>query len=126
MTDVDEAEHDADVDPDEGDSFVRSFTLTGGRTRNDRVEVAIHTVVCQSSTSQSLPPKLAPVETDIWIAAGDRLSPAEMSSRLGIPLGVVRVLVGDLVTDGLVDLGKTTSTGDAKLVRRLIDGVRAL
>lgn len=117
---------EVDVGPADEDSLVRAFTLTGGRTRNDDVHVAVQSVVCQSARSLAAPPVLAPVETEIWRVAEHRLSAAEISARLELPVGVVRVLVGDLVTAGLLDLGRTVSRGDAKLVRRLIDGVRAL
>jgi hypothetical protein len=66
------------------------------------------------------------VETEIWTAAAGQLSVAEISGRLGLALGVVRVLVGDLAGVGLIELGPTAGSGDAELVRRLIDGVRAL
>jgi len=117
---------DADPDVDEGESLVRAFTLTGGRTRNETVQIAIERIVFQSPSSQQSPPPLGPVETDIWIIAGARLSPAEISARLELPLGVVRVLIGDLVSAGLLDVGRTTTAADGQLVRRLIDGVRAL
>lgn len=113
-------------DFDEEDSLVRAFTLTGGRTRNESIQIAIECLVYQSLPSQQSPPSLGPVETDIWTTAGERLSPAEISAHLELPLGVVRVLVGDLVTGGLLDVGRTTDAGDRQLVRRLIDGVRAL
>ena len=120
-------EDDEMFDEDEqNESLVRAFTLTGGRTQNKEVAVPIQSVVCQSQASLAAPPTLAPVESEIWRVAGDRLSSAEISYRLELPLGVVRVLVGDLVTAGLVTVGKTTATGNAQLVRRLIDGVRSL
>ena len=108
------------------DSLVRPYALTGGRTRNEGVEVAIQTVVCQSQASIGQVPPVGPVEFEIWSAAADRLSSADISATLDLPLGVVRVLVGDLAQAGHVELGVTVSTGDAQLIRRLIDGVRAL
>ncbi len=111
---------------DDDDNLVRPYTLTGGRTRNDVVDVAIQTVICQSATSLTTTPAVGPVELDIWRAAANRLSSADISAQLDLPLGVVRVLAGDLAIAGHVELGETMSTGDAQLIRRLIDGVRAL
>jgi len=116
------------MDPEEdiGDRFVRPFTMTRGRTRAEGIEVAIESIVYQSPASLTTPPTLTPVESEIWAAAAGKVSSAEISAKLGLPLGVVRVLVGDLATAGLLHLGRTTATGDAQLIRRLIDGVRAV
>jgi hypothetical protein len=54
---------------------------------------------------------------------------ADLASALGIPLVVVRVLLGDLVHDGLVDIrvaapkGRVTDNG---LLARVLAGIRAL
>lgn len=117
--------HDAVVDGDD-DYLVRPYTLTRGRTRNEGIDVAIQTVVCQSKASLVTPPPVGPVEQAIWTVAAGRLSSADISAKLDLPLGVVRVLVGDLAKAGHIELGVTVSAGDAQLLRRLIDGVRAL
>ena len=45
-----------------------------------------------------------------------------------LPLGVARVLVGDLVAVGAVavDLGAPDAANDVALLERLLDGIRAL
>jgi hypothetical protein len=57
------------------------------------------------------------------------LSIAEVSARMILPVGVVRVLVGDLTAAGAVMVG-TSATPDAAtditLLERLLDGIRAL
>lgn len=109
--------------------LVRPYTLTRGRTRtSDGVHVEISAIVQQSAHSRTghIQPPLGPVELSIWHAAADQLSSVEISARLRLPLGVVRVLIGDLVLAGMVDLGNTTSDGDVQLLRRLINGVRSL
>jgi hypothetical protein len=119
---VEDAATDAELEV----SLIRPFTLTRGRTRSDGGPIPVEAAVCQSPASRSAPPLLGPVETEIWTAAAGQLSVAEISGRLGLALGVVRVLVGDLAGVGLIELGPTAGSGDAELVRRLIDGVRAL
>jgi hypothetical protein len=59
-------------------------------------------------------------------------SVAEISSRLNLPLGVARVLVGDLVTSGYLRVQHTT-LGDQstleerrELIGRTLRGLRAL
>jgi peroxiredoxin Q/BCP len=85
-------------------NLIRPFTLTRGRTGSGAVPVPVEAVVRQSPASRSTPPLLGPVEADIWTAAGPPASPAEISARLGLALGVVQVLIGDLVRAGLVEL----------------------
>jgi hypothetical protein len=124
--DDDNAHGSIDEDDAHEDSLVRPYTLTKGRTRNEGLDVAIQAVVCQSRSSGGVSPPVGPIELEIWQAAGERLSSADISARLDLPLGVVRVLVGDLTQAGHVELGVTVATGDARLLRRLIDGVRAI
>ncbi|MGI9615538.1 MAG: DUF742 domain-containing protein [Acidimicrobiales bacterium] len=111
---------------DDTSNLVRPYALTRGRTRNERLDVSIQTVVCQSRASLAGGPPTGPVEHEIWAAAAARLSSADISARLDLPLGVVRVLVGDLAETGHLELGETVATGDAHLIKRLIDGIRAI
>jgi hypothetical protein len=58
-------------------------------------------------------------------------SVAEISARLNLPLGVTRVLVGDLVTSGYLRVNRTlteSSTRDERreLIGRTLRGLRAL
>jgi hypothetical protein len=53
---------------------------------------------------------------------------AEISATLHVPIGVAKVLVGDLIVDGVLQLydAPTDVTQDLSLVRELIDGIRNL
>ena len=52
---------------------------------------------------------------------------AELAVEVRAPLTVVRVLVSDLYTVGLLDVHRTTSPGDdLALLQRLIDRVKAI
>jgi DNA-binding IclR family transcriptional regulator len=55
-------------------------------------------------------------------------SAAEISARLRLPLGVARVVVGDLVDEGFVALNTRSATGrpDLRLLERVLDGLQAL
>ncbi len=107
-------------------ALVRPYTLTGGRTRPGGDAVPVEAVVCQRGGWRRPEPDLAPVEAEIYRLAGERLSTAEISHRLRLPLGVVRVLIGDLVAEGHLLLGPTLARGDVPLIRRLIHGLRTL
>ncbi len=58
----------------------------------------------------------------------DIISVAELSARLRLPIGVVRVVASDLVVEGLLEafLPSLTVAEDVDLITRLIEGVRAL
>lgn len=107
-------------------ALVRPYTLTRGRTRPRGDTIPVEAIVCQRGGWRRSQPDLRPVEAEIYRLAGERLSAAEMSHRLRLPLGVVRVLIGDLVASGHLLLGPTALGGDIPLIRRLIHGLRAL
>jgi len=57
------------------------------------------------------------------------VSVAELAARIGAPVGVVRVLVGDLADAGYVQVRAYLESGehrDARLLERLLEGIRAL
>ena len=111
-------------------SLVRPYTLTGGRT-----DSAVHLPV--EATVEVLEPDGLPrwqdhdVRARIMRLCADGPSVAEISARLSQPLGVARVLVGDLVTQGYLRVHGTlsdTATVDERreLIGRTLRGLRAL
>jgi len=118
------------LDHEDDDGFdvrlVRPFTLTRGRTRNETMSVAIEALVAQVQPSPNPLEALGPVEQALWREAVTQQSVAELSVCLDLPLGVIRVLVGDLVTSGHLQLGRTATLNDVNMVKRLIDGIRLL
>ena len=76
---------------------VRPYAMTGGRTRPTHDTLEIETLVSTAS-SVDLTPKLTVEQRAIAVLCHDLLSIAEVSAKLHLPLGVVRVLVGDMAT----------------------------
>ncbi len=111
-------------------SLVRPYTLTAGRTSTDvdlPLEAPVQTL--QSALFHQWPPN--DVRGRIVQLCIKSPSVAEISSRLDLPLGVARVLVGDLVTSGYLRVHATLndrSTGDERraLIGRTLRGLRAL
>ena len=111
-------------------SRARPYTLTGGRTRARielPIEVAVETLVASGE------PDWAPgdVRTVIVRLCRSRPSIAEISSYADIPIGVTRVLVGDLVESGHLRVHATltersTDSERRRLIERTLDGLRAL
>ncbi len=56
------------------------------------------------------------------------MSVAELAARMTLPIGVIRVLVGDLDAIGAVDVivAPIDTASDPRLLERLLDGIRAL
>lgn len=109
--------------------LVRPYTVTGGRTRSRGTELPMETLVVASDRGQELAAGLRFERADVLTLCRQVQSVAEVSARLRMPLGVARVLVGDLHADGLLDIhtpppGHTGS--DADLLGKVLDGLQAL
>lgn len=111
-------------------SLVRPYTLTAGRTDTTvdlPLEAPIQTL--QSALFHRWPPN--DMRGRIIQLCVKSPSVAEVSARLNLPLGVARVLVGDLVTSGYLRVHTTLtdrSTQDERreLIGRTLRGLRAL
>ncbi len=96
-------------------SVVRSFTLTGGRAV-PTIDLGFEAVVRVRTTARH---RMWPVgaKADI-MAICDGLSVAEISARLSLPIGVVRVLLADLVSDGHLEVERTLTRDSTVEERR--------
>jgi Protein of unknown function (DUF742) len=111
-------------------NLVRPYTLTAGRT-DSRVDLPLEAPV---ETLTSAKPPLWPgndVRGQILKLCVDQPSVAEIAAHLSVPLGVARVLVGDLVTQGYLrvhaTLGDSTTDDERReLIGRTLRGLRAL
>lgn len=111
-------------------SLVRPYTLTAGRTRS-------HVDLPLEAPIRTLPAAPAPrwpnsdVRAKILALGAGGPSVAEIAARLALPLGVARVLIGDLVTQDYLRVEATlaeSSTIDERreLIGRTLRGLRAL
>src|SRR5215469_5339402 len=111
-------------------SLVRPYTLTAGRTDTSvdlPLEAPVQTL--QAALAHEWPPN--DMRDKIIQLCIERPSVAEISARLDVPLGVARVLVGDLVMSGYLRVHRTLtdrSTRDERreLIGRTLRGLRAL
>ena len=111
-------------------SLVRPYTLTAGRT-DSRVDLPWEAPVGAVTPAQ--PPRWPgnDVRAQILAMCAGRPSVAEIASHLSLPLGVARVLVGDLVVQGYVTVHATlgeAATADERreLIGRTLRGLKAL
>jgi hypothetical protein len=108
----------------------RPYTLTGGRTRA-RIELPIEAAVEALVSVEELDWPPGDFRTSIVRLCGDRPSIAEISSHAGQPIGVIRVLVGDLVESGHLRVHATLTDRSPvserrRLIERTLSGLRAL
>jgi hypothetical protein len=107
---------------------VRHFTLTAGRAHTD-VEIPLEATIRRLSLVDETP---TPGGVHLRILEMcDTKSLAEVSANLSMPIGVVRVLVGDLVEQGHLRI-QATITDDSSfderrdLIERTLRGLRSL
>lgn len=112
---------------DASSSAVRPYFLTGGRTQTDRV-IGIEALVQLSPHGERAIGSLQFERRALADVVRSPISVAEVGARIGVPLGVARVLVADMVAESLVVLheASTRMQNDIALITRLIHGVRAL
>lgn len=107
---------------------VRPYVLTGGRTKPAGPTLAFDATVRTTPRAASRPGPDTPEATRILELCEAPTSLAELAGRLTLPVGVVRVLVGDLRALGAVAIQQPVpdTATDARLLERLLDGIRAL
>jgi hypothetical protein len=107
----------------------RPYALTGGRTR-PRVDLRFDLIDVVAWTGAPVDANSVSYESRrILEMCQDPTTVADLASALALPLVVVRVLLGDLVHDGLVDVRVAAPMGrvtDQHLLARVLAGIRAL
>ncbi|MFI1202721.1 DUF742 domain-containing protein [Streptomyces sp. NPDC020883] len=111
-------------------SIVRAYTWTGGRTRSNH-HFEIETLVTATELGYRST-AIAQTEYRAVIGlCGQPVSVAEVAALLTIPLGVAKVLLGDMAECGLITVHQTATTNgdptpDCVLMERVLSGLRRL
>ena len=119
-------------------ALVRPYAVTRGRTR-PKLEIALEALVettVRGRSGTNLNRGGQGGSEHQYIAAmcdGGRVqSLAEIAARMQLPLGVARVIVADMASDGLVAVYEPTSLEDetdavgTELLERVLSGLRRL
>lgn len=115
--------HGSATDDPADDLFVRPFLVTGGRTRPLRDGLRVETVVVAPPAALSAPLRFEAAR--IVQMCQQPMAVVDVAVALRLPLGVTKVLIGDLVTEGYLNCdvhGEITPS----LLERIRDRVRAL
>lgn len=123
--------YDAEAGP-----LVRPYAMTGGRTRPVTTTVRFDLIALIDLEDEALEAAGKEVETLgpehrslIGLCRIETQSVAELAAETDLPVGVVRVLLGDLVELGCVRVSRPVPPAqlpDEKILREVIDGLRAL
>ncbi|MDH3705006.1 MAG: DUF742 domain-containing protein [Acidimicrobiia bacterium] len=123
--------HDPTTDALQSRSLrVRPYALTGGRTRSS-TDLPLETIVRTTAHGANQLHHLHHERRKIADMGREPLAIAEISAHLHVPLGVARVLVGDMVTEGLLMTAQAPQTSpdarpDTSLLERVLHGLQSL
>jgi hypothetical protein len=109
--------------------LVRPYVVTRGRTVARGARVALDAAVEARGGPEQLDASATPEARRIVSLCVAPVSLAELAARLPLPVGAVRVLIGDLTVAGAVavrDAVSPDAATDVNLLKRLLDGIRAL
>ena len=105
--------------------LIRSYTITSGRTTT-AVDLAMEATLRLQPGVEA--PVLSPSAAQV-LEVCDRKSVAEVSALTKMPIGVARVLLGDLIEQGLIRIQatiteKTSNDERLELIERTLRGLR--
>lgn len=110
-------------------SLVRPYTRTGGRTRSE-YNLAIEALVSTSAQGMRSLGSASPEQQSICGLCVDTRSVAEVAAHMKLPLGVAKVLIGDMAGMGLVMVHQSSAVvGDRpsmEFLERVLSGLRRL
>jgi len=111
---------------DEAGPLVRPYAVTRGRTRGPTLSLQLITLVVATGTitreSRAL---LGPEHLQILSLCHYPTSVAELSAHLGLPLSIVKILIGDLVDMRLVAT-RSAAMPDPHVLQAVLNGIRRL
>ncbi|MFE7511205.1 DUF742 domain-containing protein [Streptomyces sp. NPDC057540] len=121
--------YDAEAGP-----LVRPYAMTGGRTKpgpsNVRFDLIALVVVDDEPPGPGEEALLGPEHRSLLtLCRAETQSVAELAADADLPVGVVRVLLGDLLESGFVRVSRPVPPAqlpDERILREVIDGLRAL
>ena len=109
---------------------VRPYALTRGRTRPGRTDLPLEALVrwVEGSVDSMGTAERRRIHQ---LTSTQILSVAELSAHLSLPLGVVRVLIGDLADEGLVVVhtgspSAAPAATNLKVLESVLNGISAL
>jgi hypothetical protein len=116
------------LDRDAG-PVVRPYAMTQGRVAPAGGEFDLVAFVVATMPELPPSPHLQPEHHAIIAASWEPMSVVELASKLDLPIGVVRVLLGDLRSAGLISSYEPPAVSqghDIDVLKAVVNGLRAL
>jgi hypothetical protein len=109
----------------DGHDFVRPFIMTGGRTRAERRDLRVETML--QATVEDTPRGLPSEQEELLELCKVPQSVAEVAATLHLVVGVVAVIAGDLIASGLLAVHHTDPVEiELDVLTKMIERVRAI
>ena len=116
------------LDHDAG-PVVRPYAMTQGRVAAEGNEFDLVAFVVATATDEPSPETLQPEHHAIVEASWEPISVVELASALDLSIGVIRVLLGDLRSAGLISMYEPPAASrshDVDVLKAVVNGLRAL
>jgi Protein of unknown function (DUF742) len=115
------------LDQDAG-PVVRPYALIGGLARPSGQRLDLIDMVRAVRRGAQEPPDLSPEQAELLQRCQMPTPTAELAADLDLPVGVIRILVGDLSARGLVTIHRAqpAAFSDLKILQEVVDGLRRL
>ncbi|WP_141577808.1 DUF742 domain-containing protein [Actinomadura sp. WMMA1423] len=115
----------------EAGPLVRPYALTRGRTRPEGAGFALIAVVAATGAPPGDRLRYSPDHARVLRGCSRPVAVVDLAADLGLPLGVVRVLLGDLRDEGLVAVVEEARPAEGRrppsgVLREVLNGLRAL
>ena len=114
---------------DHAGPVVRPYAITRGRTRHTHGEFDIISLVTTVRPATPHDLGIGPEHASILRLGARPQSVAELAAYLHLPLGTIRVILGDLLERGLVHVQEPQAPDgfiDTSIIEAAINGLRAL
>jgi hypothetical protein len=110
------------------DPLVRPYAVTGGRTRSSQLGLDLITLVVALRTTAEV--DLQPEYAKVLQMCQQPISVAEVSAKVDLPLQVVKVVLSDLITQGVVifrsAINPAHEAPSQQVLQAVLDGIRRL
>jgi hypothetical protein len=118
--------------PRDSGPVVRPYAVTGGRTEpvdGEPLDLLAVVVAVGQPADAGDGARLTPEHRRILEACQRRSTVADVAADVALPVGVVRVLLGDLIQDGAVTVVRQRPAGEqvsSNMLQEILNGLRAL
>lgn len=109
--------------------MVRPYALTRGRTRSSNDSLDLIAMVTATGAHPTDEIAIGPEQLRMLQIASHAVSVVDIASEINLPIGVVRVLLGDLHDQGLISVrapAQVAPLPSVRILKEVINGLRAL